>query len=71
MHNFSSVDCGPLSDPANGTVELTDTLVGSRATYNCNSGYSIVGEATVTCQSNGNWSGSATCLGIINVVQMK
>ena len=61
------VDCGGLSDPANGNVTLTDTLLGSTATYTCNSGYSLVGDVSVVCQANaaGSWSGTANCSGIM------
>ena len=61
------VDCGPLEDPANGNVILTNTLLRSTATYTCDFGYSLVGEDFVVCQANaaGSWSGSATCSGIM------
>ena len=65
------MDCGLLSDPPNGAVELTGTVVGSTATYSCDPGYINVDDTTVVCQNNGNWSGSATCLGNIEVQLMK
>ena len=60
------VDCGPLTDPANGQVIHTvGTTFGQTATYICNTGYSLVGDSTRTCQATGNWSGSApTCQGV-------
>ena len=60
------VDCGALSDPANGRVNNTaGTTYGQTATYSCNTGYDLVGDATHTCQSTGLWTGSApTCQGI-------
>ena len=67
LHNLSSVDCGLLPDPDNGIVLLIGTLVGSKAIYSCDPGYTRVGDATVVCQNDGNWAGTATCLGIINV----
>ena len=69
LQNLSSVDCGLLPDPDNGTVMLTGTHVGSKATYSCDPGYSRVGDATVVCQSNVNWSGTATCIGIIYIMK--
>ena len=63
---LTAVDCGTLTDPANGWVTLTvGTSLGQVATYNCNTGYNLVGDSTRTCQAEGNWSGSApTCEGI-------
>ena len=57
------VDCGnPDPAPANGSVSYTSTTYGSAATYDCNAGYGLVGNATTTCQSNGTWSNAApTC----------
>ena len=60
FHCFA-VDCGTPPGPANGTVTLTGTLVGFRATYQCESGFRVVGDSTVVCQADGTWSGSATC----------
>ena len=59
------VDCGSLPGPANGQVTLTAGTFGQTATYSCNTGYSLVGDSTRTCQAGGSWSGSApTCQGI-------
>ena len=60
------VDCGNLTHPANGQVTHSmGTTFGQTATYSCNTGYSLVGDKTHTCQAEGNWSGSApTCEGI-------
>ena len=70
--HFAVVDCGSLTDPANGRVDHTaGTPFGQTATYSCNTGYNLVGDSTLTCQASGNWSGSApTCLGIllINII---
>ena len=62
---FTALDCGNLTDPANGQVDHTaGTTVGQTATYCCNTGYNLVGDSARTCQAEGNWSGSApTCEG--------
>ncbi len=52
-------DCGPLENPKQGRVTFQSTTVTSTATYSCNKGYLLVGVATRTCRSNGEWSGSA------------
>ena len=61
------VDCGNLTDPANGQVTHTSgTTFGQTATYSCNTGYNLVGDSTRTCQAAGEWSGSApTCVGML------
>ena len=57
------VDCGTLTNPANGQVSHTaGTTFGETATYSCNTGYNLVGDSTRTCQATGEWSGSEpTC----------
>ena len=61
--SLTAVDCGNLTDPANGQVNHTaGTTYGQTATYICNTGYNLVGDSTRTCQATGNWSGSEpTC----------
>ena len=61
------VDCGNLTDPANGSVTHTSgTTFGQTATYSCNTGYNLVGDSTRTCQAVGEWSGSVpTCQGML------
>ena len=52
-----AVDCG-APDPAdpNGDLNIDRTTLGGKASYSCNAGYNLVGEAVATCQSNGEWS---------------
>ena len=61
------MDCGNLTDPGNGSVtHSAGTTFGQTATYNCNTGYKLVGDSTHTCQATGNWSGSEpTCQGVL------
>ena len=65
--HFAVVDCGNLTNPANGQVVHTaGTTFGQNATYSCNTGYNLAGDSTRTCQATGVWSGSApTCQGIL------
>ena len=42
-------------DPANGTVELTGTSFGDKATFACNLGFELIG-TNLTCGDNGQWS---------------
>lgn len=60
------IDCGyPESSAFNGTVDFFNTTVGSLATYHCEVGYKLVGEAQHICLTNGTWSGTVpTCVAI-------
>lgn len=54
------VDCGaPASAPAHGSLDYTATTYGSLAIYSCEQGYTLVGNATVTCGESGAWSDGA------------
>ncbi|XP_052280648.1 sushi, von Willebrand factor type A, EGF and pentraxin domain-containing protein 1-like isoform X2 [Dreissena polymorpha] len=53
--NCVPVDCGPLPTLSYGTASSTDTTYRSTATITCHTGYSLHGNATLTCNSNGIW----------------
>ena len=64
----TAVDCGTLSNPANGQVSHPKgTTVGQRANYSCDPGYILMMEDSThinprTCRADGLWSGVAlTC----------
>ena len=66
MYVFSlltAVDCGNLTDPANGQViHPGGTTFGQTATYSCNTGFNLVGNSTRMCQADGMWTASTpTC----------
>ena len=62
---FSAADCDNLNDPSNGQVTLTGTVFGSVASYECDTGFSLVGNMERTCQDDGEWSGTdPTCNGM-------
>jgi sushi, von Willebrand factor type A, EGF and pentraxin domain-containing protein 1 len=55
-------NCPALSGPVGGTVVATTLTYGAVASYACDSGYTLAGAATRTCQSDGSWSELApTC----------
>eukprot|EP00731_Ephydatia_muelleri_P038089 Em0651g1a len=57
-----AVDCGSLSDPKGGSVTVTTTSFGGKATYSCKKGFTLIGVSTRDCTEKGIWSGSApTC----------
>lgn len=60
----SALSCPSLSSPSNGNVALSSgNLVGSTATYSCNSGYKTTFTSTRYCQADGQWSGGeASCI---------
>lgn len=54
-----AIDCGTLSNPANGTVQLASTTLGSAARYNCNLGFELNGTEVRICLESGKWSDEA------------
>ena len=50
--------CDAPAAPANGGVTSTGNNVGATATYSCDSGYDLIGDATATCTDNGDGTGS-------------
>ena len=63
----TAVDCGALTNPANGNVSNTaGTTFRKTANYSCNTGYNLVGDSNRTCRATRMWSGSApTCQGML------
>lgn len=57
--------CAPdLTAPTNGSVNRTTGNTGDEATYACDQGFTLSGDATRTCLPDGAWSGTApTCVG--------
>ena len=62
---LKAVECGTLTDPANGQVSYTaGTTFEQTATYSCDTGYNLVGDNNRTCQATGRWSvNTPTCQG--------
>ena len=49
--------CDQLNNPLHGSVSTPDGVVfEATATYSCESGFELKGEATATCQTDGTWS---------------
>ncbi len=66
--SIAAVDCLGLTNPTDGMVTLTTTTFEGIATYSCNTGLSLSGEATRTCQDTGVWTGLApTCVGMLSL----
>ena len=50
LHNcYSAALCPDPADIVNGTMTFTGNSVGDNATYICNSGFELIGNASVTC----------------------
>ena len=53
----STLDCGPLSNPDFGTVNIASgTTYGKKANYFCNFGYTLNGVSQRLCAEDGLWS---------------
>ena len=57
IFHYILADCGALDNPTNGQVSFNGTLFGSIATYMCNAGFDLIGNAQRMCQASGDWSG--------------
>ena len=55
--SFKTGGCVLLKAPEYGTVKVTGTHVGAKATYTCDYGYELVGRKVRECQYDGYWSG--------------
>ncbi len=53
------MNCTALDDPVNGTLTGNSVSYLSEVTYSCATGYNLSGDASRTCQADGNWTGSA------------
>lgn len=63
-HLYTEIECPTLQNPANGRVTLTGVTFGSTATYECDSGFVLVGDEERMCQDSGEWSGDEPlCIG--------
>lgn len=59
LFSLLAVDCGPLSAPDNGQIQILNTTLGSPAVYSCNIGFNRVGTSRRVCTDSGNWSDTA------------
>lgn len=50
------LDCGNLTSPEHGFINLTGTTYGQTATFSCQPGYYPIGETLLSCTPNGTWS---------------
>jgi CUB/sushi domain-containing protein len=58
----SPVDCGPPPATAPLVVSApSGTTFGMTATYSCETGYGLVGDAQAICQASASWSGARSC----------
>ena len=52
-----AISCGNVSIPRNGSANTTDTVLGTVVYFTCDEGYGLVGDASIECQKNAQWSG--------------
>ena len=57
MPSCAPVDCGSLQAVPHASIVAKNTTYDSIAEYVCDSGYSLVGDATLKCASSGKWKG--------------
>ncbi|XP_052245881.1 uncharacterized protein LOC127854853 isoform X2 [Dreissena polymorpha] len=54
------IDCGDPT-PDHGTVNTTETTIGTVVKISCNHGYVLSGTSIIKCNADSAWSESATC----------
>lgn len=52
-----AITCPDLENQPNGSVYVTGDTPGSRANYQCDAGFILVGPTSRQCQPNGTWTG--------------
>ena len=52
------VTCGNSGIPANGFTYGSSFKFYDVLTFGCESGFSLIGNSSITCQANGHWSGN-------------
>ena len=59
-----AIQCGPAQTIAHSSQEATCSHYRCELTYHCQPGFSMIGERTILCQSDGTWSQSQlpTCI---------
>ncbi|XP_048586831.1 sushi, von Willebrand factor type A, EGF and pentraxin domain-containing protein 1-like isoform X3 [Nematostella vectensis] len=55
-----AVDCGPLSQPMNGSSVGNLTVFPNIIKFSCDEGFDLLGSSVRMCTSSGIWSGNAT-----------
>lgn len=55
-----AVSCGQPTTPSHGSRTGTDFTFGKKVSFRCQPGYYLVGDETITCQANKQWSRTTT-----------
>ena len=60
-----TVNCRNPPHLINGPItSLNETVVGSVANYECDTGYKLVGNSSIVCQDDRGWSTLPVCQGM-------
>ena len=62
-----AISCENVSVPQRGSVNSTDTVLGTVLYFTCDDGYTLVGSPSIQCLKNGQWSGRFPLCLLINI----
>ena len=62
-----AISCANVSIPRKGSVNSTNTVLGTVLYFTCDNGYSLVGNSFIQCQKDGQWSGMFPLCLLINI----
>lgn len=60
-YSISATDCGIIVLENGVVVSSTGTKYGDTATFECNEGYDMEGDPTISCQDGGSWTDVIVC----------
>lgn len=62
-----AISCANVSVPRKGSVNSTNTVLGTILHFTCDNGYSLVGSTFIQCQKDGQWSGRFPLCLLLNI----
>ena len=65
------LDCPTIPDPMYGQVNITGTQLGQIAIFRCDHGYRLVGQASLVCETGGQWNNAPPACQLIGMSELR